>query len=253
MVTASTFNGIAKARTLAPYFDIQLRFAARLAAAGVVPYDKALTHYTNLHRRFAYGNIGKVGVDPRWHEFVDLMQARKQDDERLEYSLDWYARCEPERPPSARYGCFNFDPPDAEGVVRIHFNPVDTRFGTSPLHRDKLADRRADLRAMIASICAEFPAAERLRGISWLYHLDAYRRVFPPAYAESGQIAKYGIRYEGMSNWGQFLDHRGAVKAAPVADFRERLEALDPQALWQTFPLPALRVEASLDVFSDDA
>ncbi len=252
MATASTSNGTARAQALAPYFDIQLCFASRLTALGVMPYAEALTRFTNLHRRFAYGNIGKTGIDPRWFEFVDAISQCEQESERLTCVIAWYAACNPEKPPSAEYGCFNFDPPDTEGVVRIHFNPVDTRFNTGPLHHDKLADRRRELRTMVAHVRQNFPAAVRMRGISWLYNLEAYRRIFPAEYAGSGQIAKRGIRYEGMSNWGQFLDHRGGVKDTLVAEFRERLDDLDPEALWRAFPLPALRVEAPLDVFSDD-
>ena len=134
-------------------------------------------------------------------------------------------------------------------MVRIHFNPVDVADGVGPLHASKLARRRAEVKEMVQHVVAAYPEAQSLRGMSWLYNLEAYRRIFPAAYTAEAAIITGGIRYEGMSSWGQFLDHRGGVKPNLVESFRARLPDLDPDALWLSFPLPARLAEAPLAAF----
>ena len=88
----------------------------------------------------------------------------------------------------------------------------------------------------------------RVVGVSWLYNLEAYRRLFPPSYVATAQVI--GKRYQHMPLWGQFLDRHGKIRGGTAREFLDRLDrqsSLD--GLEQCFPLQVLRVEAPLSEF----
>ena len=60
----------------------------------------------------------------------------------------------------------------------------------------------------------EHPAPHTVVGGSWLYNIDAYRRLFPPEYLATAKIGD--AEYQFLAQWGQFLDCHGHLKA-PVA------------------------------------
>jgi hypothetical protein len=85
-------------------------------------------------------------------------------------------------------------------------------------------------------------------GRSWLYNLDAYRRLFPDPYLTTAHVVEH--RFQHMPLWGQFLDRQGEIKESMTRQFLERLErqsSLD--RLDQCFPLQVLSVEASVSQF----
>ncbi len=131
--------------------------------------------------------------------------------------------------------------------MRIHFGNRDGD-GIGPLHRTKIGRRQQDLAALVGFIDAHHPAAERIVGMSWLYHLDAYRRLFPPEYGASA-VPLARARLSGMSSWGQFLTHDEAIKPALRDAFLRNFASLDPAAPWRSFPLPALAVSAPVAAF----
>jgi hypothetical protein len=241
-----------RAHQLRDYFDLQLRFAAAMADAADMPLPQALLRYTNLHRRLALGHLGSGPPHPDWLPFAARLTALPDHAARLACTLDAYASAGDEPPPPNRehFGAFAFNPPDDHGVVRIHFSP-DDHDGISPLALEKTDRRRSELAALVTRVVHGYPDARRIRGTSWLYHVSAYRRLFPPAYADSATLNGPSLRYEGTANWGQFLSHRGGVKAGAVARMLENLRNLDVQRPWLAFPLPALTPEATVAVFVD--
>jgi hypothetical protein len=83
-------------------------------------------------------------------------------------------------------GCFSYALPHAD-TVRLHFrNP--TANGPAPLSAAQSQQRRAELAALFAHAKATAPESAVVRGVSWLYNLNAYRRLFPPAYGDSRQM-----------------------------------------------------------------
>ena len=59
------------------------------------------------------------------------------------------------------------------------------------------------------------------------------------------------MRLRGTSSWGQFLDHREAIKPDLRDTFLRNIETVDITAPWRSFPLPALRVAAPIGLFYD--
>ena len=147
----------------------------------------------------------------------------------------------------ARVGCFACSRLPG-GQVRLHFENVEPD-GHSPLARDRAERRRADLRALFAPFARAGDAAPTVVGTSWLYNLEAYRRLFPPAYLATARPITGRFRH--MPLWGQFLDRHGEVREQPARHFLERVDrqsSLDD--LDGCFPFPVLRLEASAAEFS---
>lgn len=239
------------AQVMADYFALQLRFADRMAHLTGTPIAEAVGLYTNFHKRFGFGAIG-FGPSPKaWDRLVEGVAARPGLADRLDWTLRCYVEAPEDRPPAylTAFGCFSCEAPDESGVVRIHFNNLDSADGVGPLSRAKMGARRAELAAMFGFLRAQHPRAQSVQGRSWLYHLDAYRRLFPAAYGDSRAPPLGPQRYNGASNWGQMIDHRGAIKPAPRDFMLGALADLDPAEPWRAFPLPALATAAPISLF----
>ena len=240
------------AAEVAGYFDLQLRFADRLAAAANRPLAEMLGEVTNLHRRFGLGRLDPAAPGPDWRRFVTGVTDRPVAEDRLAWTVAAYEAAPPEPlpPDQTAFGAFACELADAEGQIRIHFhNVVDEDGPEGPLARSRAPMRRAELTAMFTHIAVTQPQARRLAGASWLYNLEAYRRLFPAVYAESRTPCPEPHRLNGSSTWGQAIDHRNRVRP----EVRERLlhGPLDPAAPWRAFPLPALMTHAPLSAFYD--
>lgn len=236
----------ARARRLRPYFELQLRFAQALAGRTGEPLDRLALTMTNLHRRFGLGD--PEGAErPEWAAYVAGLNAAATLDAMLDWTEAAFARSPEEASGRTPFGCFTYDPPNAEGEVRIHFTNRDDD-DVSPLAAEKVGRRMADLRAMFADVRAQHPDTAFIRGGSWLYNVEAYRRLFPGAYGQS-RHAPERVHLSGTSSWGQFLDHREETKPAARDAFLAELDRLDPAAPWTAFPLRALRVRAPIGLF----
>jgi hypothetical protein len=230
------------------FFDVQLRFAEVLAPRAARPLAETVGLYTNFHRRFGLGLVRGVPTTAPWMRYAARLEALPDHASRLAWTLEC-ARDAVETPPPGehRFGCFACDPPD-DGVVSLHFANRDDD-GTSPLDDRKLDRRRGELRDLFAFIRAVHPTADTVHGGSWLYHLEAYRRLFPPGYVASRRLPERPLSFQGYSSWGQFLDHRGRVRAPVREAFLANLPQLDPQRIGMAFPLPALAVDGPIAAF----
>jgi hypothetical protein len=82
-------------------------------------------------------------------------------------------------------------------------------------------------------------------GRSWLYNLDAYRRLFPASYLATAHVI--GHRFQYMPLWGQFVNRHGEIKESMTRQLLDRLErqsSLD--GLDQCFPFQVIALEASV-------
>lgn len=234
------------------FFGVQLRYAEVIGARLGLSLAEAITFHTNFHRLFAYGNLSKM---PPHSEFVALalaVAAIGDVEARLDHLIDAYAKRPPDPWPADRYPFgdhFAHEAPNADGVVRIHFR---NRFNTSehgPLHSANIPQRRADLTAMVASIAERWPDTKAIVGGSWLYNLEAYRRLFPAEFGASRTPLVGPRPTHGLSTWGQFLDHRGRGKPDVIAQFEQKLDTLDAAQPWLSFPYQVLATTAPFAAF----
>jgi hypothetical protein len=238
------------AKRLGPWFGAQLRLAEAVAGRTGEPLGEAVTRLTNLHRRFGLGTPGEGPVPPLWSEYVAELEALAAGVSRLVWTQTCFARgpIEARSPEKLYSGCFSCEPPDDDGAVKIHFNNEDSADGVGPLSSRKTERRLAEARAMFARVRAAWPQARSVRGHSWLYNLEAYRRLFPEAYGTS-RVAPEIVRLNGTSSWGQLIDHAWQVKPEVARVFLQKLERLDPERPWLVFPLRALATHAPIELF----
>jgi hypothetical protein len=147
---------------------------------------------------------------------------------------------------AARFGCFSYTS-DGGDRVRLHFENTDAGPG-SPLAADRIGARQDELRRLFTHVRQAHGGVRHVAGVSWLYNLPAYRRLFPVTYLASARVA--ASRFRNMPLWGQFLDRHGAVKQAAAQILEHRLaQQSDLENLAGCFPLQPLAVEASVSDF----
>ncbi|MDP3853872.1 hypothetical protein [Phenylobacterium sp.] len=154
-------------------------------------------------------------------------------------------------PGRMRFGCFACNNvADADGSVPIHFRNFDTDAAGGPLVRIKLARRRDEMAALVEHILTKCPDAKHVRGRSWLYHLPAYRRVFPPAYVASAEPVEPEARnFQGNSLWGQVIDSEEQLRPDVTDMVMAALPTMDLARPWTVFPFGLLATRASLEKF----
>ncbi len=229
------------------HFALQLAFARRVAAVTGERFDDALRQYTTAY--------GAAGLRPskgmvcdadalEWHEFLRGFHAAPDPVSYIHTAhLAARARRDAERPPQT--ACFGYRYKAETHTVQMQFGSNDPQ---GPLSAARVPARLAELRTMTEEIAREHPDAERVRGGSWLYNLEAYRHHFPPAFVATPQLAPG--EYCVVGSWGPFLDHRGGMKAGVEATFCARVAlAGSLDALLACFPFAVLRVECDIAHF----
>lgn len=241
-----------RAERLGPFFGLQLTFAARIAELTGSALGEAVRTHTYIHRRLGLGVPSQVPVSDAWRAYAAAIESTDDPAEREAITRTAYAAASDEihpLPGQAGFGCFAHEPPKADGAVKIHFYNRDTDEAGGPLSRAKLDRRRADLAALTRSVAERHPEATRIVGRSWLYNLDAYRRLFPADYAASRRPATPPLHLSGTSVWGQAIDSRENLRPEVRAALLAALPALDPSAPWLSFPLQVFEVDAPVASF----
>jgi hypothetical protein len=227
------------------FFDLQLQFARAVAALGGQPLARVLLDYTNLYIRLGLGRDFDA-ANPDWQEYLDGL---RDAPDALEWTYRRYLR-HPEATTApaivASFGCFAYARLGDERI-RVHFQNVEAD-GNAPLGADRRGHRLAELAALFEHVRRTTPDPVQVVGASWLYNLEAYRRLFPPSYVATARVLDRRFRH--MPLWGQFVDRRGGVRAEPARQLHERVRRISSgEELGQCFPLQALGVEAPASEF----
>ncbi len=230
-------------------FDLQFLFANRVCALSGMAPERALLRYTNFYVRLGLGRAFDL-EHPGWQSYITGLNDTGAADPGA-----WTYRCYLQNaeantaPPSAAtFGCFSYAISDA-GVVRLHFRNTETD-GDSSLGADRADQRRAELAALFGHLRQSRHAALPVVGVSWLYNLDAYRRLFPAAYVQSARVVPDALR--SMSLWGQFVDRHGRIKESMTQPFLASLERqTSREGLNECFPFQVLTVRAPAPAFYD--
>lgn len=227
------------------HFSLQLKFAARYAAVANFSFSEAIAQCTNLRRRF---NLVEPAVASRWNDFLAQVGDSVTDQSgTLSRCMALYGA----RPPlttDRSFGCFSFDPPDTGGVLRIHFSPTENTH-KSPLALENISDRVQEMRALFLYVRRTERNVSSVRGVSWLYNVDAYKRLFPRSYAASIRPVRFPLHLNGSSTWGQVLTWRKAVKPDMRDALLSRMTTMNVKAPWETFPLQALTATGDVAEF----
>lgn len=247
---------VARAERLGPYFEVQLKLARRMAALTGLTLGETALRFTNLHRRLGFGVHDLEGPPADgWVAYARALEAEPDPAGQRRISQTICAAGPPERlplPGQTQFGCFACEAMADDGAVRLHFNNVDTDDAGGPLARGKIERRRGEMAALVRYVREAYPDATVIRGKSWLYNLDAYRRVFPADYGAARVIAAGPLRLNGTSSWGQLIDSRERVRPEVRDALLANLERLDPTAPWLAFPFRVLATEAPIDSFATE-
>jgi hypothetical protein len=249
---AMTLPRSERAERLGPYFETQLRFAARMAELTGQSLGEAAFRHTNLNRRFGLGVPVLTPPTEAWLAYAERLETASLA-EQVALTQEMFRAASDERlplPGQTGFGCFAFEPPK-DGAVKIHFNNKDTDEAGGPLTAAKIDRRKAELAAMTRHIAEQHPDATHIAGRSWLYNVEAYRRLFPPSYVATRELASTPVHLSGTSSWGQLIDSREAIRPDVRDALLSNLATLDPQAPWTAFPLQVLSVQAPLETFLD--
>ena len=131
--------------------------------------------------------------------------------------------------------------------IRLHFENAQTDGGSS-LGSSRRSQRLADLAALFGHVKLTERGSPRVVGASWLYNLEAYRRLFPKSYLATAR--ELHGRFQHMPLWGQFVDRHGEIKKDMARQLLDRLERQSSlEGLNQCFPLPVLTVAAPVQEF----
>jgi hypothetical protein len=222
------------------FFDLQLEFARRISAFSGMALARALLENTNFYIRFGLGRDFDPG-HPRWQEY--LAGLRDANDAGGWTYRFYLTRPDAVAPPAmvASFGCFSYARLSADRL-RLHFHNAEPD-RRSPLGKERQGQRLAELAALFEHVKRTEQEPLRVVGASWLYNLDAYRRLFPKSYLATAYVI-HG-RFRHLPLWGQFMDRYGKVKEGMAAQFRERLARQSSmENLDQCFPFQVLALEA---------
>ncbi len=230
------------------FFGLQIAFARRLVEHAAIPLAEALQRYTT----FA-SSIAAV----HWAEYLAGFQAAV-DPTEWAYQWDRAQRAPGPQPDDstlygrALFGCFHYtvrhDRKGNATIIRPHFIKNDQP-GRHALGRERLAVRRAEVRRMFVHIQEHVPLAEMVLGHSWLYNLNAYRRVYPPLYTTQ-LPAVHQDEFQYLSLWGQCFDRNWQPKRLVTEELLRRLDALDDLAnLRSCFPYQVRRPQCAIHTF----
>lgn len=227
------------------FFDLQLRFAHRVATLADMPLAQALLDYTNLYVRWGLGR-GFDAAHPVWQAYLcGLAPSLAANQEWTWHVYQGRRAHDVPAPAAASVGCFSYAP-EGPGQIRLHFHNADTS-GQSPLAASRREHRAQELAALFDLVQRNEPPGVRVRGTSWLYQIEAYRRLFPAGYLATAMPVQ---RFRNMPLWGQFLDRHGALKPEIAEPFVQRMErAADLHGLTACFALQPLALDAPVEVF----
>ncbi|HPH97409.1 MAG TPA: hypothetical protein PKW33_21840 [Anaerolineaceae bacterium] len=227
------------------FFEISIRFAQKVSQLSGITLDAAMLTHTNCYIRFGLGHDLNP-ANPLWKAYA---QGLVSAEDPIEWTYRFYLlRAQNSSPVEADspFGCFSYTMLTG-GRVRLHFHNA-LPLGQSPLVASRLSARRKELKTMFTYIRQEEDLPTTVIGASWLYNLEAYRSLFPPAFIATAQEMSGQFAY--LPLWGQFLDKRMQVKEDLAGPFLECIkQKRSLETLESCFPFKVLYLETSIQEF----
>ena len=225
------------------FFDLQLTFARRVAAK----FDLSLAHTLSDYTTFTK-ILGREG----WAEY---MAGLTQTADATTWTYEWYRlHQQPDPTPDDSmyngqplFGCFSFAVRGTT-IIRPLFIKNDLP-GLHPLSAGRAAVRQSELQRMLAYIHKHVPTVRTVAGNSWLYNLEAYRRLYPSTYTSSMAI-NTDDEFQFLALWGQCFGNDWEVKDAVATELFRRVDTLnDLTNLHTCFPYPVLQPRCPIHEF----
>jgi hypothetical protein len=234
------------------FFRLSYEYARRISQVTDLPLPEALLKYTNLYLRFGLERDFNPQA-PLWQSYLQGLGASADP---VAWTYDFYLETDRRQHAAVGngnssashngFGCFTYSLWPGQRV-RLHFHNAD-RMEVSPLNISRMPARLMELTEMFKHIRTAAPEAQTVVGGSWLYNLESYRRLFPPAFLATTQPSYEDFPF--LALWGQFLDHFCNVRPQFEDQFMQAIQAAQtlPQ-LERCFPFTMLRLEGDIRAF----
>jgi hypothetical protein len=230
-----------------PFFELQLVFAQKIAALSLQPFDQVLLRFTALYRIFGL-DWSLNPANSVWQAYIQGLQSAS---DIVNFTYQFYLQRYPTVPKftdEEHWGCFTFDYNPEAQTVKLHFSDQDTSI-YGPLSHQRIAFRKAELRMMFQHIQQRHPDATTVRGGSWLYNWESYKRLFPQTFGQSAQKQTLPGLY-GRAIWNQFLRRGWSIHQETMSLFLQRVSQLERVEEYpHCFPYPVLLTEAPIHLF----
>lgn len=226
------------------FFELQLRFGQALATRFGLPLGEVLLEYTTLPLSLGQGD--------EWRAYIAGL-AEAEDPVAWTYAF-YLPRSGGGPTPADTYfhgyplfGCFYYAVRD-EHIIRPHLIKRDPP-EDGLLSRENLIQRRQEMGRMFGHIRESVPLADEVLGNSWLYNIEAYRRLFPPTYTHNMAVSEEGeFRY--LARWGQFFDRHWQIREPLAHELLDRVASLGSlEDLRDCFPYQILQPRCSIQEF----
>lgn len=237
--------------------DLRMRFAEAVKEKLSIPLSEALRTYTDLHIRLLNKWPGdSEASDVMWQNFVQNCDASQSHEDRVRLAADIYLANSAPRLDHTRdkYWPFRYGYKEKDNVIEIHFGKIrfedDEDDGPGILSKERLEEQRRKLAAMFREIKEKYPDPSGMmavRGASWLFNREAYKRLYPNSYVANPVVRKGKLN--GAGTWGQFTSGSGDVNKQIKTRFLENLAHIDPDNLEAAFPYKTLIVQAPIADF----
>lgn len=225
----------------AGYFDLQLRFAKNIARVSYFSFEEAILNFTNIYLQCLGRSFDTT--HPAWQTYLEGLH---QVSDQAHWTFAFYENRR-EMAFLSPFGCFQYAYLAEEHAIRLHFTNTDAS-SYGPLSQKRMPARLHELKTLFAEIKQRHPDAQMVRGVSWLYNIDAYKRLFPPEYTSTMEIVDGEFQY--LALWGQFLQRDGELRSSLAHSFLSccrQNTTLDD--LTRCFPFPVLVPSCPITLF----
>ncbi len=227
------------------FFDLSYRYAQRVSDLAQISLADALLNYTNLYLRFGLDR----SFNPHHPVWISFVEGLPTEEDPVDYMFAFFLECDRRHPVvnnEPTFGCFSYAV-WSEQRIRLHFNKGAT-LENGPLSMSQMVDRLKELTDLCEHVKNHVPDASMFLGGSWLYNIESYRRLFPPAFLATEHPSYEDFQF--LALWGQFLDRQGHVRPMMAQAFFDKIEAAAcMDDLTHAFPYPVLRLDAPPEVF----
>lgn len=222
-------------------FEFQFAALKKIQRMTEKPVLDLMDRYTNLLRIYSYAwTDGKE----RGKRLEDLTEENLVDRTYANYS----SLIQGVRRVPREFGCFDYEVSEKEAAARIHFANAE-RDEIGPLSAERMENRKAELARMLADIKAKHVEVTEMRGSSWLYNLESYRRLFPESYTKELVFDADPKQWQTGGIWGQFVDSDYRLRTEAAEQFLSGLDHVDERHIWDALPYKPLKARGPISDF----
>ena len=254
----------AATESLKAHLNFRLQVANEVSRVEGIPVSLSIQRYTDIYDSLGIG--GRMATLPeqisaKRKQFQDFVDKNIHRPERLfEYSVEHFLReriqKERVRPPErGQFEPFSYEYFSRTKTVRIHFSPrrdigqPAVSNDSGPLSSERADVLRQQLTKLFADVKVTYPEAERVLGLSWLYNLPAYCRLFPSEYTENKTVVEDGYLLQTAAVWGQFMRSDISLNEERARQFLDNLKKVEKGHVSRALPLKALEVGGNIQSF----